>query len=337
MRKLRTILLYALVLLVACVLGGLFHMTQPIIKSEMLGTWGEPVSPARLRDHVITLSETLVPRDHEHPENLDAVAAYIRGHFARTGGRLVEQSYEVAGREYRNVCVLFGPETGERIVVGAHYDACGELPGADDNASGVAATLEAARVLGTGRFDRTLVVACWDEGERGQLGSKAYARNARSFEGETVLAVVFEAVGYRDDRPDTQEIPDGFERVFPDQALAMLDNEYRADFLTIVADRKSMPFAKRVVDHASHFQLDTHILRLTERIKLEMDTLHRSDHVSFWDEEMAAILLTDTGPYRNPRVRCKKGIDGPDSLDYDFAANVTRAAVGAAAEALEVR
>jgi Zn-dependent M28 family amino/carboxypeptidase len=289
------------------------------------------VDAARIEADVEVMAVPRPPKSDGHAD--------VRSHCR---DRLSELGFQVQMQSYATGDNVIGIKPGfskpkERVVVSAHYDDVKKCPGADDNASGVAATLEAARVLGTGRFDRTLVVACWDEGERGQLGSKAYARNARSFEGETVLAVVFEAVGYRDDRPDTQEIPDGFERVFPDQALAMLDNEYRADFLTIVADRKSMPFAKRVVDHASHFQLDTHILRLTERIKLEMDTLHRSDHVSFWDEEMAAILLTDTGPYRNPRVRCKKGIDGPDSLDYDFAANVTRAAVGAAAEALEVR
>ena len=225
----------------------------------------------------------------------------------------------------------------ERVVVSAHYDHLARCPGADDNASGVAAALEAARVLSSATFDRTLVVACWDEGERGQLGSAAYARDARRFGQNIVLSVVFEAVGFESDQPNTQTLPEGFEKVFPDQALAMLDNDYRGNFLTVVADRKSMTWAKRVVDHGGRFDLGVHTLRVTERIKQHQKHLHRSDHVSFWAEGMPAMLLTDTGPFRNPHIGCKHGVDGPDEISYPFVERVTRAGVGAIAEALEVR
>ncbi len=47
-----------------------------------------------------------------------------------------------------NVIALFGPDTPERIVIGAHYDAAEELPGADDNASGVAGLIELGYLLG---------------------------------------------------------------------------------------------------------------------------------------------------------------------------------------------
>ena len=49
---------------------------------------------------------------------------------------------------FRNVIASFGPDTRERIVIGAHYDAYQELPGADDNASGVAGLIELAHLLG---------------------------------------------------------------------------------------------------------------------------------------------------------------------------------------------
>jgi hypothetical protein len=106
------------------------------------------VDPARLEAHVRMLAETFVPRDESHPENLDRAAAYIRRELQEAGGRVEDQPFEVGGTTYRNVIARFGPETRERIVVGAHYDAAGPYPGADDNASGVAGLIELARLLG---------------------------------------------------------------------------------------------------------------------------------------------------------------------------------------------
>ena len=103
-----------------------------------------PVSPARLATHVKMLSETFFPRDITHPDNLDRVASYIRQEFVHAQGRVSDQPYTVAGKTYRNVLALFGPDTKERIVVGAHYDVAGLRPGADDNASGVAGLIELA-------------------------------------------------------------------------------------------------------------------------------------------------------------------------------------------------
>jgi hypothetical protein len=90
----------------------------------------------------------LSPRDAAHSDNLDRIAAYIRNQFEGAKVRVAEQPFDVRGTAYRNITALFGPETGERIVVGAHYDAAGPLPGADDNASGIAGLIELAHLLG---------------------------------------------------------------------------------------------------------------------------------------------------------------------------------------------
>ena len=93
------------------------------------------------------LSEQLLPRDQTHPGNLDRVAAYIHARLAETGGRVSEQPFAISGNTYRNVICSFGPESNERIVVGAHYDSYQDYPAADDNASGVAGLIELARFL----------------------------------------------------------------------------------------------------------------------------------------------------------------------------------------------
>jgi hypothetical protein len=84
---------------------------------------------ARLETHVRTLSEAFFPL---HPGNLDRAAAYIQREFVQASAQ--EQPFQVGANTYRNVVAIFGPVTTERLVVGAHYDAFGELPGADDNA-----------------------------------------------------------------------------------------------------------------------------------------------------------------------------------------------------------
>src|SRR5262249_48217556 len=106
------------------------------------------VDPSRLQAHVRKLSIELSPRDESHIENLDRVAAYIKDEFSQATPLVSEQPYRVQGKSYRNVIAQFGPESEERIVVGPHYDAGDPLPGADDNASGVAGLIELARLLG---------------------------------------------------------------------------------------------------------------------------------------------------------------------------------------------
>jgi hypothetical protein len=124
-----------------------FWTTQPVFeKSFHLGEDGL-IDPAKLEKHVRVLAEDLIPRHSEYPDNLEKAADYIRGEFEKTEGNIREFPYEINGRIYRIVSLLFGPETGERIVVGAHYDAPPGSPGANDNASGVAGLLELAHAF----------------------------------------------------------------------------------------------------------------------------------------------------------------------------------------------
>ena len=106
------------------------------------------VDAGALEADVRRLASDFHPRDFRHPENLDRAAAWIGERFAHAGGEVGAQVWDTDGAQYRNVTALFGPETAERIVIGAHYDTCDPLPGADDNASGVAGLLELARLLG---------------------------------------------------------------------------------------------------------------------------------------------------------------------------------------------
>ena len=91
---------------------------------------------------------------------------------------------------------------GEVVVVGAHYDTCGDLPGADDNASGVAAALALARGLRSapppGRTVRFVLFVNEEPPffQTGAMGSLVYARECRRRGDDVVAMLSLETVGY---------------------------------------------------------------------------------------------------------------------------------------------
>jgi hypothetical protein len=256
--------------------------------------------------------------------------------------RLRQLRFDVELHDYGTGINVIGRRRGltkplERVVVGAHYDRRPRCSGAGDNASGVAAALEAARVLASARFDRTLVVAFWDEGERQQKGSRRFAKRANARETRVRAAFTLESVAYASDEPESQQIPERFEEVFPDEALALEETEYRGDFVAVVVDGASEELGKQLEGPAQRLALPLHRLFVTELMKVKVDNLHRSDHVGFWEARYPALLLTDTGAYRNPHFGCTGGDDHPDALDYGFAAKVAALAVAGLAEQLALR
>ena len=130
-------MLLVVFIFVLLLIGLWVWVTQPLLTGATPSSEGT-VQPARLEAHVRKLSIELSPRDERHIENLDRVAVYIKNEFSQTTAAASGQPYRIQVRTYRNVIADFGPNSAERIVVGAHYDAAGPLPGADDNASGVA-------------------------------------------------------------------------------------------------------------------------------------------------------------------------------------------------------
>jgi len=225
----------------------------------------------------------------------------------------------------------------ERIVVSAHYDSVSvnACAGADDNGSGVAGTLEAARVLALQPHDRTLAVACWDQEEAGLIGSRAYATRARSAGEVIVGSFVFEMIGYRSSAPNSQRSDAQLDAVFPDQSAEIAANEHRGDFILIIHD---VPAAAAIVDFeaaAAEVGLPTIALSLLEALKMNLDALRRSDHASFWDAGYPAIMLTDTADYRNPHYHCGGGPDVLADVDVDFATRNIKATVSAVAASLD--
>jgi Zn-dependent M28 family amino/carboxypeptidase len=207
--------------------------------------------------------------------------------------------------------------------------------GADDNATGVSALLEIARVLGQVELPRTVMVACWDEEEDGLVGSEAFAMLSAA--DGLVLDVVFnfDMIGFRSDRPNSQTTPAGLDLVFPEAYAGLEANEFRGDFVAVISNSTAAASVDAFTVQAERLGLRTALLGLPARTETDdlFADLRRSDHASFWDAGYPAIFLTDTSEFRNTHYHCANGPDVVADLDEDFAVAIARATAGAAAAA----
>ncbi len=316
-RKRFPMLLLIVSLSIAGLLAALwFVVTQPVMSGRGTGEHSPPVDAARLEAHVRMLSETLGPRDEGHPENLDRAAAYLRAEFERARAVAVsEQPFTSRGRTYRNVVAAFGPPTEEIIVVGAHYDTAGPLPGADDNASGVAGLLELAALLGrTPPAMRVELVAYTLEEppyfRSSLMGSAVHAASLKE-RGVAVRAMLsLEMIGYFDDRDDSQHYP-----------VSLLKAFYpaRGNFIAVVGKLDQIRFLRRVkAAMVGASPLPVYSISAPKSIP----GVDFSDHLNYWNEGYDAVMITDTAFYRNPNYHTFE--DTPDTLDYQRMAQVVQ-------------
>jgi Zn-dependent M28 family amino/carboxypeptidase len=309
-RRKRSVVLLLLVMLgfAGLLAAAWFAVTQPIMFRDSAVDHRPPVDVARLEAHVRLLSETFAPRDYNHPENLDRVAAYLRKEFERANAAVVsEQPFESRGQTYRNVIASFGPRTNELIVVGAHYDTAGALPGADDNASGVAGLIELAYLFGrTPPAVRVELVAFALEEppyfRSPLMGSAVHAASLKS-QGFAVRAMLsLEMIGYFSDQPDSQQYP-----------LSVLKAFYptQGNFIAVVGKIDQ----GRVVRRVKGAMMEASPLPVYSiNAPRSIPGVDFSDHLNYWNEGYDALMITDTAFYRNPHYHTST--DTPDILDY---------------------
>jgi hypothetical protein len=256
--------------------------------------------------------------------------------------RFKDLGYEVERYDFGTGIDVLGVKSGmvpEQVVLSAHYDGVEDCAAADDNGSGVAGVLEAARVLSYGRYERTLVVACWDDEENGMVGSQAWTKREQERGGTIAAGIVFEMIGFRIDAPDSQRLPPGTDVLFPEKAAWLEQRQWRGDFIAGVADtgaHEAVVALERWAATAELPILTVELPRLLLATPLA-EPLHRSDHAAFWLQGYPGLMLTDTADFRNPYYHCGFGSDAVKTLDPGFAARVVRAAVGAVAELLRSR
>ena len=277
-------------------LAGAAVIVQPVLGSqEPPGT--ERARPARLLADVTTLTTAFHPRSADHPEQLEAAAAYIESAFRDAGARVESQTFVARKKTYRNVIARFGPADSPVTIVGAHYDAFSEHAGADDNASGTAGLLELARLLGTARVEQPVMLVAYANEEppffgSDDMGSAVHARGVRNAAGMICL----EMIGYYGER-----------QTWPNWTFAALYPS-RGDFIAVGGgwdDRKLARRVKRALRGAG--------MRAWS-FTGPRQALDASDHRNYWQAGIPAVLVTDTGFLRNPNYHTRNDTAG--TLDY---------------------
>jgi len=267
-----------------------------------------------LRFHVLALCN-LGERNRNEPQALIGAEAYITAAFNQAGYVVRRHEFDCQGMAMANLEVeRKGTKSPDRIIViGAHYDTVYSSPGADDNASGIAALLELARLLSTDppacsvRF-----VAFANEEHPGgpdtDMGSYHYAQRCNEGKENLVGMLSLEMLGYYSSTPGSQRYPEPFSYFYPSVG----------NFIGFVGNAFSRTLVRNCVESfRRHASFPCEGVAAPDSVK----DISRSDHWSFWQFGYPALMVTDTSNFRNPHYHSAQ--DLPETLDYDALARVT--------------
>jgi aminopeptidase YwaD len=273
------------------------------------------ISPERLGRHVEVLTRH-GPRFRDQPGVARALR-HIRDELTSYGYRVSVERFGSELYEVNLVAEHYGPlgpdraSTDQVVELCAHWDSVEHSPGADDNASGIAGVLEAARALAsTPRESRHALRFCFfGEEEPGMFGSAAHVDLLAKGAGERIDAFVFEMIGFVSGSQS-----------FPPELAGLVEVPERGDFIAAVAEPGSIGLLEAFVEAA--IDVPTFSLVIPDIL---LDTVARSDHIPYWQAGHRALMLTDTAEFRNPHYH--EETDVVRTLDLEFAAKVTAAAV----------
>jgi hypothetical protein len=307
------------------ILGALFLL--PVVALRWMTSvpgksWEGPLPPlgpverdlaGRLRGHVVAIGSK--PHNIGHAGAYAEAAAYIERTLVAQGYAVVRQPYD-AGLAV-NLEAVIEPVSARAptLVVGAHYDSARTAPGANDNGSGTAALLELARLLADlrGKANVRIRLAFFANEEppffkTDRMGSLVYAR-ALADRGQKPDAMFsLETLGFYRDTPGSQHYPFPLGALYPDTG----------NFVAFVGTVSARPLVRKAM---GQFRAVAQFPSVGGTAPGFVQGIDWSDHWSFGQIGVPALMITDTAPFRYPHYHTSR--DTPDKLDYDRLARVT--------------
>ncbi len=254
--------------------------------------WSQQADTTIILNHLKKIVETDQARNYKNLKTLNSVAYYINTQFAKYSDSTSFQTFEVEGKEYKNVIASFGTTNKERIIIGAHYDVCDDQDGADDNASGVVGLLEIARLLNGKNLKTRIDLVAYTLEEppffrTDKMGSYIHANYLKKNNIPVIGMICLEMIGYFDDSKCSQDYPIGLLKLFYGT---------KGDFITVVRKMNSGKFARKF----------THQIKKTKMIETKsfqgpkgLVGIDFSDHLNYWKCGYSAVMITNTAFYRN--------------------------------------
>ena len=139
------------------------------------------------------------------------------------------------------------------------------------------------------------------------MGSRHYALRASETDERIVAMYSLEMLGYFSDRPGSQRHPPPLQLFFPDHG----------DFIAFVGNPASGRLLRRSL---RRFRESTNFPSEGIVSSSMVPGVELSDHASFWRQGFPAVLVSDTGPFRNDHYHLES--DTPDRLNFDRMARV---------------
>ena len=267
-----------------------------------------------LRRDVDFLARQIGPRNLHHYAALTQAAEYCEGAFREMGYTPLLHRYEARQRSFSNISVETKGRTRphEIVVVGAHYDSHKNSPGANDNASAIAALFQLGRAFAGSEPARTLRFVAFTNEESPftrtcHMGSRVYAHECRRRGDHIVAMLGLEMLGCYLPEKGTQWL-----------SLGGYFLPREGDFLALVGNRASRALLAQIAE----------VLRADATLRIIPVTLPThfpggwsSDHWSFWREGFPAVMATDTGPLRYRHYHRRS--DTPDKVNFAWLAQIT--------------
>lgn len=231
----------------------------------------------------------------------DLAAEYIKEKLETFGLEVYDQPYSSQGRNiYAIQRGTIYPE--KYFIYCAHYDAV-TFYCADDNASGVAGVLEAARILSDYQFNYSIIYAFWDEEEIGLVGSSFFATQADSNDMDIKGVLNFEMSGWDSNDDGKMDI----------HTRTISNSVLLANFMFAIDTIYNLPLQPIVYNPGTT----------------------ASDHNSFWQHSYSAICFSEAyyGGDFNPYYHSAQ--DRIDKFNLPYFHNVAKLGIGAIASLAE--
>jgi hypothetical protein len=268
---------------------------------------------ALIKSHLRAITKTPKFRTYQNVDQLNQTANYIKGVFEQFADSVYFQEYVVDGQTYKNVICSFGTVNKKRIIVGAHYDSCGDQEGADDNASGVVGLLELARLLKGQKLNQRIDLIAYTLEEppffrTANMGSYIHAKSLRDSQTPIYGMISLEMIGYFKDEKKSQSYPLG---------LLSLIYGNKGNYITLVKKFNAGQFTRKFC----------RTFKSTKTIRTKkfagppaLPGIDFSDHLNYWNFGFSALMLTDTSFFRNQNYH--KSTDTMETLDIARMAKV---------------
>ncbi|RDH85993.1 MAG: aminopeptidase [endosymbiont of Galathealinum brachiosum] len=268
----------------------------------------------QLHRHVYELSEFIGVRNMHEYDNLLRAADYIDIELSQMDYKVTRQQYMLNNRAVDNIVAekIGIDKPDEIIIIGAHYDSLQYTVGANDNASGVAGILEIARLFKSMQFSRTVRFVAFANEEppyfkEESMGSYQYAQHVNSMNENVIAMFSIESIGSFSSKAKSQRYPVLFNLFYPDTGNFIA-------FISNPASRHLMYQSLEIFREEAKFP--TEGLVAPEYIP----GVDWSDHMSFWNEGYAAVMISDTAIYRDRNYHTSS--DTIDHIDFESTTRV---------------